>query len=1178
MPEFLTDLRYAREPDPARTNSPAPGVRTGFAGRTVPCTIKLQTMNRITAILTLLLSFLAASSASAQPLTLDANDLPEWRGNTRFLTTHFPVKHPSLSLNGFDCASNCSQGYGLKQVLEKIYGSTPDSRMQATWKKILDQARKPPLGASSITAPGHVRSNTEILQARALVALASYVLKQNGIDPTNPATNVEISLRMPSAEVAVDALTAALMDFGAWEIRPAVFDDAIKWTTTLMNIARAMDLYLALENAYYEYDALEYECLIAEELLTQNEKSLLTEQFFTQIHKLYEMREYAGGLLTRYTVESGNAPLKIAVAVGYAAFAWQEPPTPILGHALEWIERRALMDGHVNYAFEAAGAPATGDDRTKYWHYQSSDGQKYWAEGAYYLHFALADVIPFWHAARINGLLGGTTESGITIHSVSNIGDPFEESWFLNPLHWLADTSTPDGKTMPLDDGNKVEMYNTRLLGWDGSYGNPALGSKFAWISSEFSIPAHHPLELAIPYQSKPVVNPLEELVGNSFTKRSDGRSGHQEVVLRKELNGKTHYVVLNGESGDAITRGEGHEQPDQMQLLYYVDSTSYIMDSGYDSVDPSVRDALLGVLPGYENVALVHLSSWNHYYDHNTMIIRQSDMDYDGGLDTPDLRIQVPPRIASEHQNVHYIFGRTSTSGRISELSASIPLYGSDTAGRRVEVVDYLRDVLVIADDSSPYLLDINTVKRKIHDGVNSWFRMSYWGNSETTTTTGQSGQQAVQWNGLYKSEKSTLDPATIGNHPNNHLRVQPFALAVPSAVSIRADSARESIVEAARGRGIPVKVLEVDITIPNPAAFITVAVIHALPDNPTPSPPVAQGTLVTPAGLQFPTWGYFKLVHSASKVDVLVVQEPRSPIGLNTDVPRRRLAQITEAGSLYLLLPADRAYGFARLENKGGAWEINPDYQLNLQIAPLEASIVGPACIEEGREGFYSAEAIGGIPPYSYNWEWYRICEGGTRTPDCDAWHALGSGGSSVQYGGLNGEDFKIRASVTDSANPPESVTVEKNATIEVLSPTEGMCPTDGGAAGQSIVQDEKSEEGGTESEEQKTEREASELADSVLERDESLPEEYRLDQNYPNPFNAETVLQFELPKATTVWLTVYDVLGRQVAVPVAGTYMAAGAHQVRFSATSLPSGHYFYHLHTADHSSRRRMILAK
>ena len=187
------------------------------------------------------------------------------------------------------------------------------------------------------------------------------------------------------------------------------------------------------------------------------------------------------------------------------------------------------------------------------------------------------------------------------------------------------------------------------------------------------------------------------------------------------------------------------------------------------------------------------------------------------------------------------------------------------------------------------------------------------------------------------------------------------------------------------------------------------------------------------------------------------------------------------------------------------------------------------------------------------------------------------MGSG-SSVLYGGFNGEDFKIRVTVTDSESPTGSVTVYKAATVKVLSPMEGTCTIDGGIAGQSMVNGEESAEERTETDEQKRENEAAEQADIALESEETLPEEYRLEQNYPNPFNAETVLRFALPRATEVWLTVYDVLGRQVAEPVAGKHMVAGTHQVRLSSFNLPSGHYFYHLRSADHSARQRMVITK
>ena len=1150
MPEFLTDLRYAREPVPARTNSPAPGVRTGFAGPTVPCTIKLQTMNRITAILTLLLSFLAASSASAQPLTLDANDLPEWRENTRSRTTHFPVKHPSLSLNGFDCASNCDHGLGLKQVLEKVYNAPHDKRMRTTWKKVIENANEQPQRNLNITSAGDVRDNSQILQSRALVALTSYVLEQNGVDPTTLAPETEFP-DLPDAESAIDSLTAALTDTHTWRISEVLGGDAVKWTTTLMNLARAVDLYLALENAFYEYDALEHECLhYSDNLLTLDQKARLMAGLEGNINTLRDMRLQLGGLVSRYEVESGNAPLKISVAVAYAALVWQPyNNTTDTGD----------MEGFVEYAFDAAGAPATGDDRFKYWRYQSSDGQKYWAEGAYYLHFALADVVPFWHAARINGLLSGTT-----VHDQA-FPDPFNNSWFLNPLHWLADTATPDGKTMPLDDGNKYEMDHARLLGWASGYGDGVVGNKFAWVTADHEpLPDLYPVELAIPYQAKPAHRPLAELVGNTFADRFAGGTGRQEVVLRKTLDGKEHYVVLNGESGDAITRGEGHEQPDQMQLLYYVDDTSYLIDSGYDFV---ARGSILDGDP------LLYLSSWNHYYDHNTMIIRQVERDYDGGLRTPTLQPSpTHPRLVSEHQNVDYIFG--VTDGRITELSSALSLEANEERDIRVEFADYRRVVLFIADELNPYLLDINSVARKITDVMPSWFKMSYWGNSEDTTRVDRSGQRAFLWNDLYKSETDKINPEST----DDSLFVQPFTMEAPASVSFRPDSVRESFVNTTRGRGIGVGVLEVETTVSHPDAFTTVAYIHALPDG-TEARPLAKANRVPPREGLIPTWDYFTLSHSASEVDVLVVQNAKGFISPSLQAPER-YALIRETNSpIYAHLPAGRAYGFARLENTGGTWAINTNYEINLQLVekPLEASMGGPGCIEEGTEGYYSADAAWGRPPYSYDWEWLRICSENTREPTCNEWHALGGGDSSVLYGGHNGEDFKIRVTVTDSASPRESKTLTTSQ-VEVLSMTEGTCPSDGGISSQSVVESVEGEEEIGPQEADKLQDEVLDEVDGSLEQAVQIPKEYRLEQNYPNPFNSETVLRFELPKATTVWLTVFDVLGRQIAVPVAGIHMAAGVHQVGFSAANVSSGHYFYHLRTDDYSSIQKMIVAK
>ena len=89
--------------------------------------------------------------------------------------------------------------------------------------------------------------------------------------------------------------------------------------------------------------------------------------------------------------------------------------------------------------------------------------------------------------------------------------------------------------------------------------------------------------------------------------------------------------------------------------------------------------------------------------------------------------------------------------------------------------------------------------------------------------------------------------------------------------------------------------------------------------------------------------------------------------------------------------------------------------------------------------------------------------------------------------------------------------------------------------------------------------------------------LPAGYLLEQNYPNPFNPRTTIQYGLPAPGEVRLTVYDVVGREVAVLVEGV-VDAGVHQIDFDAGLLPSGVYFYRLDTPARTLNRTMILLK
>jgi hypothetical protein len=80
-------------------------------------------------------------------------------------------------------------------------------------------------------------------------------------------------------------------------------------------------------------------------------------------------------------------------------------------------------------------------------------------------------------------------------------------------------------------------------------------------------------------------------------------------------------------------------------------------------------------------------------------------------------------------------------------------------------------------------------------------------------------------------------------------------------------------------------------------------------------------------------------------------------------------------------------------------------------------------------------------------------------------------------------------------------------------------------------------------------------------------NVPAAYALHQSYPNPFNPTTMIQYELPEASIVKLTVYNVIGQEIAVLVNGQ-LEAGYQSIEWNAnnasgTQLASGLYLYRL---------------
>ncbi len=85
------------------------------------------------------------------------------------------------------------------------------------------------------------------------------------------------------------------------------------------------------------------------------------------------------------------------------------------------------------------------------------------------------------------------------------------------------------------------------------------------------------------------------------------------------------------------------------------------------------------------------------------------------------------------------------------------------------------------------------------------------------------------------------------------------------------------------------------------------------------------------------------------------------------------------------------------------------------------------------------------------------------------------------------------------------------------------------------------------------------------------------FELAQNYPNPFNPSTQIRFSLQSSHVTRLTVYDVLGREVAVLVNET-MPVGSHTVNFDASNITSGVYIYKLEAGGQTITKRMTLVK
>ena len=89
--------------------------------------------------------------------------------------------------------------------------------------------------------------------------------------------------------------------------------------------------------------------------------------------------------------------------------------------------------------------------------------------------------------------------------------------------------------------------------------------------------------------------------------------------------------------------------------------------------------------------------------------------------------------------------------------------------------------------------------------------------------------------------------------------------------------------------------------------------------------------------------------------------------------------------------------------------------------------------------------------------------------------------------------------------------------------------------------------------------------------------VPVRFDLGQNYPNPFNPSTSINFDLPDDGHVTLKVFNVSGKEVET-IVNDNRTAGYYTVKFNASGLSSGIYYYRLESNGVSRVMKMALIK
>jgi len=398
------------------------------------------------------------------------------------------------------------------------------------------------------------------------------------------------------------------------------------------------------------------------------------------------------------------------------------------------------------------------------------------------------------------------------------------------------------------------------------------------------------------------------QIPSNYIGDTSPNSKTEQQLVMRKTIGAKMHYLLLNGENGDADIRGEGHEQANQLQLLYYIGKTSYLMDTGYDHSSAGTN------------------SSWNDYEYHNVMMMdyyktQPHNLEPDaiayenmGGLESPFVNLDY------EHKECHHDQVNTlyyQRTGKITIMHGEVLLNTKDHA----QEAKYNRDVLFI-NALHPYLVDLNTAKTV----TGSWekYSISYYGNGKTIN-----GHTVVSPNSAITNSNSWNEWTDPINQDPDDLNLYGYIKPVEMNSPIVAISSTEEEYNSGSPGGSIVELFVTRKTSDDHnQGFTTVGFFQVDGQQPDYSPK----TLIAYNSTDNNSAQAWSFQQDADTIDVVAKRSKINSTAYNE--PLEFNAMDANGNFLtHLELPAGDVYGFARLyRGPGGYWNIDSNYQINL------------------------------------------------------------------------------------------------------------------------------------------------------------------------------------------------------------------------------------------------------